>query len=108
MAYIECEKHNGRVASLVSKNIYHWVTGHCKKNEDDIKSISYQNGEGQLYTMVLDAETFRELSQQHDVDLSKIITSEEELFELTLEFVAICPVCLKEWLASTVKSTSIM
>lgn len=100
MAYIECGKHGGRVASLVSKKIYSCVTEDCEVDDADVKSINYQNPEGQVYRIILDPETFRELSQKHKVDLSKTITSEEEFFELTLDFVAICPLCLEEWLAS--------
>ncbi|MDP5151168.1 hypothetical protein [Rheinheimera baltica] len=100
MAYIECKKHSGRVASLVSKKIHRWVTEDTVRIEAQVKSISYRNNEGKLHRMFLDAETFRQLSLQHKVDLSKTITSDEKLFELTLDFVAICPLCLENWLAS--------
>lgn len=99
MAYIACDKHGGQLASLVSRKVYQLVEGTETNLAVYIKTITYKNFDGERFSMFVDLNTFQELSVAHNIDLSKTITDEEKLFELTIDFIAICPACLHEWLA---------
>ncbi|WP_040551975.1 hypothetical protein [Rheinheimera nanhaiensis] len=100
MAYIACDKHGGQLASLISHKLYQMIEGTEGNSAVGIKTIKYESLGGEQFSMFVDSDTFEELSVAHNIDLAKTITDEEKLFEITLDFVAICPVCLNDWLAN--------
>ena len=99
MAYIACDKHGGQLASLISHKLYQMIKGTECDSVVGIKTIKYESLDGEQFSMFVDSDTFEELSVAHNIELAKTITDEEKLFEVTLDFVPICPLCLNDWLA---------
>ena len=100
MAYIACDKHGGQLASLISQKLYEMIKGMERDAVVGIKTINYESLDGEQFSMFVDSDTFEALSVAYNIDLAKTITDEEKLFEITLDFVAICPACLNDWLAN--------
>ncbi len=98
MAFIECKKHGGHVASLVSKQVAAWVKENKEVTVTKIEKIIYIDSNNSRSYFVVDAESFLKLSAACDIDLSNPIESEELAFELSMELDAVCPLCLSNWL----------
>ena len=98
MAYIACDKHGGQLASLISRKLHQLIESKCNSTVG-IKIIKYESLGGEQFRMFVDSDTLQTLSVAHNIDLAKTISDEEKLFEITLDFVAICPACLNDWLA---------
>ena len=47
------------------------------------------------YKFIVDDITFKQLSETYKIDFALPITSEELIYEITLNFQPICPECLR-------------
>jgi hypothetical protein len=98
MAFFECGKHGGHIASLVSKQVAGWLNENKELADIQIRNIVYIDSNKSKSYFIVDTETLLKLSDTYGIDLFKPIESEELAYELSLEFTAVCPLCLSEWL----------
>jgi hypothetical protein len=103
MAYIICDKHGGNVAGLVSTKIATFILEHKKAIKEIIKKIRYIDKNKREYRFIVDTECFNLLSKKHQVNFALPITSEELMYEISLDFEPVCSKCLNSFLADSEK-----
>tara|TARA_R110002126_G_scaffold212488_1_gene359093 strand:- start:327 stop:632 length:306 start_codon:yes stop_codon:yes gene_type:complete len=98
MAFIECKKHGGHLASLVSHQVADFLDEKKDLTDIQIREIDYVDDNKSKSYFMVDAKSFLKLSEAYDIDLSNPIESEELAYGVSLELDVVCPLCLGEWL----------